>query len=119
VVVVTVRLPVVGGGALTSNTLLVSEKRLSLKDLGQNQPDDNEGYTDGWDEDVMRFTSQAPKPDFNGSGPGPMIFGSSHRGAFNAAFADGSVRSISYSINLKVFGYLGNKSDGQVIDLGP
>jgi prepilin-type processing-associated H-X9-DG protein len=47
-----------------------------------------------------------------------MIFGSAHHGAFNAAFADGSVRSIAYSINLKVFGYLGNKSDGQVLDLG-
>jgi prepilin-type N-terminal cleavage/methylation domain-containing protein/prepilin-type processing-associated H-X9-DG protein len=102
----------------TSNTLLVSEKRLNVSALGQNQPDDNEGYTAGWDEDVMRYTNLAPAPDFTGTGPGPMIFGSSHRGAFNAAFADGSVRSISYSINQKVFGYLGNKSDGQVIDLG-
>jgi prepilin-type N-terminal cleavage/methylation domain-containing protein/prepilin-type processing-associated H-X9-DG protein len=101
----------------TSNTLLISEKRLNVSQLGQNQPDDNEGYTSGWDEDIMRYTNQAPAPDFTGTGPGPMIFGSSHRGAFNAAFADGSVHSISYSINLKVFGYFGNKSDGQVIDL--
>src|SRR5262245_49168007 len=103
----------------SSNTLLISEKRLNVSQLGQNQPDDNEGYTSGWDEDIMRSTNQAPAPDFTGIGPGPMIFGASHRGAFNAAFADGSVHSISYSINLKIFGYLGNKSDGQVIDLGP
>jgi prepilin-type N-terminal cleavage/methylation domain-containing protein/prepilin-type processing-associated H-X9-DG protein len=102
----------------TSNTLLLSEKRLNVGELGQNQPDDNEGYTDGWDEDTMRLTSQPPAPDFIGNGPGPMVFGASHRSVFNAAFADGSVRSISYSINLTLFGYLGNKADGQALDLG-
>lgn len=103
----------------TSNTLLVAEKRLNLNDLTKGQPDDNEGYTAGWDEDTMRLTSEAPAPDFYGSGPGPHIFGSSHAGAFNAAFADGSVRSISYSIDLTVFGYLGNKSDGQAVNIAP
>jgi prepilin-type processing-associated H-X9-DG protein len=98
---------------------LISEKRLNVAELGQWQPDDNEGYTCGFDEDTMRLTSQAPAPDFNGSGAGPMIFGSSHPGAFNAAFADGSVRSISYSINQTVFGYLGNKADGHAINLDP
>ena len=102
----------------TSNTLLVAEKRMNLTDLGQNQPDDNEGYTCGWDEDTMRYTNRKPRPDFRSKRAGSLIFGSSHPGAFNAAFADGSVHSISYSINLKVFSYLGNKSDGQVIDLG-
>jgi prepilin-type N-terminal cleavage/methylation domain-containing protein len=103
----------------TSNTLLVSEKRMNVADLGTNQPDDNEGYTDGWDEDTMRLTSQPPAPDYIGPNAGPNIFGSSHRGTFHAALADGSVRTISYSINRAVFGYLGNKSDGQVLNLGP
>jgi prepilin-type N-terminal cleavage/methylation domain-containing protein/prepilin-type processing-associated H-X9-DG protein len=103
----------------TSNTLLISEKRLNVAELGQWQADDNEGYTCGFDHDTMRLTSQRPAPDFRGQGPGPPIFGSSHPGAFNAAFADGSVRSISYSINTTVFGYLGNKADGQAINLGP
>jgi len=103
----------------TSTTLLVAEKRMNVSELGQNQPDDNEGYTGGWDEDTMRLTSEPPAPDFRGTGPGPFVFGASHPGAFNAAFADGSVRSISYSINRTVFGYLGNKSDGQAIDFDP
>ena len=102
----------------TSNTLLVSEKRLNISGLGTNQPDDNEGYTDGWDEDTMRLTSLPPAPDYVGPDTGPHIFGSSHRGAFHAALADGSVRTISYSINSTVFSYLGNKSDGQALSLG-
>ena len=38
----------------TSNTLLLGDKRLDLRRLNQYQSDDNEGYTDGWDHDVMR-----------------------------------------------------------------
>lgn len=101
----------------TSNTLLVAEKRLNATELGQNQPDDNEGYTAGWDEDTMRLTSEAPAPDFHGSGPGPHIFGAAHSGGFNAALTDGSVRALSYSIDLTVFGRLGNKNDGQTANL--
>lgn len=102
-----------------SNTMLVSEKRLNIKNLGQNQPDDNEGYTAGWDEDTMRLTSQGPASDFSGGGAGPKIFGSSHSGALNAAFADGSVHAISYSIDVTLFGYLGDMSDGHGIDFSP
>jgi prepilin-type processing-associated H-X9-DG protein len=44
------------------------------------------------------------------------MFGSSHPGRFNALFADGSVRPISYSIDRITFSLLGNKSDGKVIN---
>jgi prepilin-type N-terminal cleavage/methylation domain-containing protein len=103
----------------TSSTLLIGEKRLNVAELGKNQPDDNEGYTAGWDEDTMRLTSQAPAPDFSGSGPGPAIFGAAHRGAFNAAFTDGAVHSISYSIDMTVFRRLGTMSDGQSANFDP
>jgi prepilin-type N-terminal cleavage/methylation domain-containing protein/prepilin-type processing-associated H-X9-DG protein len=102
----------------TSNTLLVGEKRLNLRPLGKPQNDDDTGYASGFDPDVIRYTTRAPLPDFSAaSGDGEVRFGSSHPGRFNAVFADGSVRSISYSVSVTVFSYLGNRSDGQVIDL--
>jgi prepilin-type N-terminal cleavage/methylation domain-containing protein/prepilin-type processing-associated H-X9-DG protein len=100
----------------TSSTLLVGDKRLNLQDLGQNQPDDNEGYTVGWDEDTVRYTDRTPMPDYRASnGAGQQRFGSSHPSRFNTVFADGSVHSLSYDIDATVFRYLGNRSDGQVI----
>ena len=99
----------------SSNTLLVGDKRLDLTDLGQPQPDDNEGYTSGWDEDTIRQTDLPPMPDARAGGSGALRFGSSHPGRFNVVFADGSVRSISYSINPTVFSNLGNKADGKVV----
>jgi prepilin-type N-terminal cleavage/methylation domain-containing protein/prepilin-type processing-associated H-X9-DG protein len=100
-----------------SNTLMVSEKRLNWRYLGQPQGNDYVGYTAGWENDVVRSTDEPPRPDYNGDDDGGEdLFGASHPGRFNAVFADGSVTSISYSINPTVFSYLGNKSDGQVIN---
>lgn len=99
-----------------SNTLMVSEKRLNRRYLGQPQSNDYIGYTAGWENDVVRSTDQTPRPDYNGEDDGREdLFGSSHPGRFNAVFADGSVHTISYSIDPTVFNYLGNRSDGQVI----
>jgi prepilin-type N-terminal cleavage/methylation domain-containing protein/prepilin-type processing-associated H-X9-DG protein len=105
----------------TSNTLLVGEKRLNLAMLGQPTDGDATGYATAFDSDVIRSTDpdHPPEPDYNdgtGEGDGDMRFGSSHPGRFNVAFADGSVHSLSYSIDPTVFSYLGNKSDGQAID---
>jgi prepilin-type N-terminal cleavage/methylation domain-containing protein/prepilin-type processing-associated H-X9-DG protein len=100
-----------------SNTLMVSEKRLNRRYLGQPQANDYIGYTAGWENDIVRSTDESPRPDINGEDDGrDDLFGSSHPGRFNAVLADGSVRSISYSIEPTVFASLGNKSDGQVIN---
>ncbi len=102
----------------TSNTLLVGEKRLNLRFLGQVQKDDDEGYAAGWDADTIRQTEIQPAPDYSApSGDGEGRFGSSHHGSFNAVFADGSVRTISYPVNHKVFKRVGDKSDGQQVNL--
>ncbi len=104
----------------TSQTLLVGEKRLNLRFLGQPQEDDNEGYTAGWNSDTIRRTGRQPGQDFRGEvgEDGDSRFGSSHPGAFNAAFADGSVRTISYMIDRALFEHLGNKADGQITSTG-
>jgi prepilin-type N-terminal cleavage/methylation domain-containing protein len=99
----------------TSNTLLVSEKRLNLYYLGQAQPDDNIGYSAGWDDETNRRTSRPPSPDYRSeSGTGNGLFGSSHTGGLVAVFADGSVHFLTYSISPVTFYGLGNKSDGLV-----
>jgi prepilin-type processing-associated H-X9-DG protein len=99
----------------TSNTILVAEKRLNRKLLGQWQEDDNEGYTAGWDEDTMRRTDLPPAPDHQNDDDGGELFGAPHSGAFHAAFVDGSVHPISYSIDATVFRYMGEIGDGQAI----
>jgi hypothetical protein len=100
----------------TSNTLLIADKRLNRARLGQAQDDDDTGYASGFDADVIRYTDQAPAPDYNApSGDGGMRFGSSHTGGFNAVFVDGWVHLLSYAISPTVFSCLGNESDGQAI----
>src|SRR5260370_4497614 len=101
----------------TSNTLLVGEKRLNLTYLGSVQKDDDLGYASGWDNDTMRRTNIRPVPDFWGTKgqDGGERFGSSHSDRFNAVFADGSIHSITYSIDPTTFRYLGNMADGQTL----
>jgi prepilin-type N-terminal cleavage/methylation domain-containing protein len=100
----------------TSNTLLLSEKRLNLNDLVGGQPDDNEGYTCGFDEDTVRTSTLPPTQDFYGTTwDKEKRFGSSHTDRMNAVLADGSVHPISYQIDPTVFRYLCDKNDGQPI----
>ncbi|OWK36945.1 hypothetical protein FRUB_07867 [Fimbriiglobus ruber] len=100
-----------------SNTLLLGDKRLDLLYLGQAQSDDNEGYTAGWDHDTVRYANAnyPPQPDPHVGGDGGQCFGSSHTGGFMAALADGSIRFISYSINMTTWTNLGARNDGQVL----
>jgi prepilin-type N-terminal cleavage/methylation domain-containing protein/prepilin-type processing-associated H-X9-DG protein len=102
----------------TSNTLMVADKRMNLRFMGQPQESDAVGYTCGWDLDTARTTDKAPRPDNYGDNDSTKRFGSSHPGRLNAVFGDGSVRAISYGIDQVIFSYLGNVSDGQVINLG-
>jgi prepilin-type N-terminal cleavage/methylation domain-containing protein/prepilin-type processing-associated H-X9-DG protein len=98
----------------TSNTLMVSEKRLNLLYLGQKQTDDNQGYTAGYNYDTVRKTSRPPLPDYRAQfGDGGGLFGSSHTGGINALFADASVHFIPYSVSKQTFSLLGSINDGQ------
>jgi prepilin-type processing-associated H-X9-DG protein len=81
-----------------SNTLLVGEKCMKIGATGTNQFDDDQGYTAGWDVDVIRWGIDSPAPDRIGEYT-PQRFGSRHIGSFNGLLADGSVRPISYAID--------------------
>lgn len=99
----------------TSQTLMAGDKR---KRLGSSsfRGDDNEGYSSGWDHDVVRRTNVAPLPDVKNQ-DGLGRFGGTHTGGFNAVLCDGSVRFIRFSISCckstSTFWRLGHRMDGQ------
>jgi prepilin-type N-terminal cleavage/methylation domain-containing protein/prepilin-type processing-associated H-X9-DG protein len=112
-----------------ANTLLIAEKRMNAACLGQYQLDDDQGYSSGWDFDVNRNASLLPEPDYfekllTLSSPQTYAevyrrlnqFGSAHTVGFNAAFADGSVRQLSYSIEPLVFHRMGGRNDGKTLN---
>jgi len=91
----------------SSNTLLIGEKAVSVPNSSGGLEDgDTISGMYGWGTHSVRFASgpDAATPAGPRSDPKTAItgtnyyFGSSHISAMNAAFADGSVRQISYSI---------------------
>lgn len=112
----------------TSNTMLIGEKFLRPDLYDGGSASDDKGWTDGWDPDTMRSTCYKPLQDTLAGTSGGSLeaiygfnadvvnFGSAHPGGFNAVFADGSVHTISYDIDVQTFDNLGDRQDGEVID---
>jgi prepilin-type N-terminal cleavage/methylation domain-containing protein len=120
----------------TSKTLLISEKMLPLDNYDGSGPyfdgqvrtfeGDDRGWSDGWDYDIIRSTGIQPnrdyaKPaaDYNTSAMWRecLMFGSAHSAGIQSVFGDDSVRTISYDIDRDVFNKLGNRVDGQTVDV--
>jgi prepilin-type N-terminal cleavage/methylation domain-containing protein len=103
----------------TSNTLLGGEKQLDPNAYltGEMESDDNEGYSDGWDWDVMCYSTIQPASDLKvmGTGSGSGSFGGPHQAGFMAVYCDGSVRLIPYSVPVSTIELICNRNDGQVI----
>jgi prepilin-type N-terminal cleavage/methylation domain-containing protein len=116
----------------TSHTFMLGEKyvRTDLYDGGSKS--DDQGWADGWDPDAMRSTCFQPYQDGDGTGftfpplndPGDFFgsdrdvyyFGSAHTGGFNGVFADGSVRTLNYNIDVVIFNALATRGGSEVID---
>lgn len=106
-----------------SNTLLLSEKRLIRSLYSAGDWHDDRGWTDGWDPDVMRSTGFAPRTDPATSQEQPtdeflgFRFGSAHTSGINAAFGDGRVTHITYSVDPTVFALMGDRRDQKPITI--
>jgi hypothetical protein len=99
-----------------SNTMVVSEKRLDSRNYANGDWHDDQGWIDGWDPDVVRYTAYIPQKDAPGGVSG-YEFGSAHAPGIQSLFGDGSVRMIRYSVNPTVFNWLGHRQDGNAIDM--
>lgn len=111
----------------TSKTMMIGEKYVRTDLYGGGCSSDDTGWTDGWDPDVMRSTGIPPLQDSSldrltdpntpcdsttamGTAWWEFHFGSAHSGGFNCALADGSVRTVSYDIDLNVFNAIGTRN---------
>ena len=99
----------------TSNTLMVGEKYMELGSVGQGYGDDQTMYL-GDDADVRRWCMNPPARDRRGLDD-PDRFGSMHSSGCQFVLCDGSVQSIPFTIDAQVFRHLGNRRDGQVVDV--
>ncbi|MDY0169340.1 MAG: DUF1559 domain-containing protein [Thermoguttaceae bacterium] len=100
----------------SSNVFMIGEKSLEPKHyFSGTRADDNRGMYQGEDYDTGRWTSVRPLQDTDGLEYRDS-FGSSHSGATNFVFCDGSVRTISYSIDADVYRILGHRASGEAVD---
>jgi len=102
----------------TSNTYLVGEKYLNPDRYadGEDYSDDQSCWAaDDWDIHAWTRTDQQPMQDRTGYTQS-WRFGSAHASGWQAVFADGSVHSLSYSIDANVHRWLGNRKDQRAID---
>jgi len=107
----------------TSNTFMVGEKHLSVQNYRTGADlADNENLYVGFDNDMYRSANNTSTgavgnirfpPRSDSRTADLRTFGSAHPGGFNAVLCDGSVRNISYNIDVNTFMGLGNRADGK------
>jgi prepilin-type N-terminal cleavage/methylation domain-containing protein len=103
----------------TTNTLLAAELRVHRAYMlsGGCCGDNEDCYTNGWGDDNVRFAQKPPEPDpVDDALPDTIVdgqFGGPHPGVVMAALADGSVRSVRFSVKLSVFRLFCRRNDGQ------
>ena len=84
---------------------------------------DNGSVYEGDDMDIARATGfkdapLSPWPDTKGMKDSPYLrFGSAHPSTWQASFCDGTVRCISFEIDPELHRKLGNRKDGENVNL--
>jgi prepilin-type N-terminal cleavage/methylation domain-containing protein/prepilin-type processing-associated H-X9-DG protein len=127
-----------------SKTMMIAEKYVRSDEYDAGLNSDDQGWSDGYDADSLRSTAFSPINDSepigwstelgdryfadpNGAGlttSGITIynclhFGSAHTSGINCVFADGSVHSLNYDIDLVIFNALGTRAGTGCGSAGP
>jgi len=104
-----------------SKTYLVGEKYLDPAKLTDGtSDDDDQSLHSGFDRDMVRVGCVPPyrdragfdPKDVHGGYPVPLAYGSAHPDACGIAMADGSVRSVAYTIDPAIHRGLSSRNDG-------
>jgi prepilin-type N-terminal cleavage/methylation domain-containing protein/prepilin-type processing-associated H-X9-DG protein len=99
-----------------SNTYMLGERYITPDSyLNGGDAADNETMYSGYDNDTCRTTSWLPMQDTPGVA-NTLAFGSAHANSCNMSFCDGSVQTISYTIDPLIHLHLGNRQDDVPID---
>ena len=125
----------------TSKTFMIAEKYVRNDSYegsfgAVNKNSDDRGWYDGFDGDIMRSSCFGPMNDGDGFGfSGPvqlqsyfndygfpvaglynvLHFGAAHTSGINAVYADGSVRSFNYDVDVVVFNASGSRNGEETI----
>lgn len=88
-------------------TVLMAERQLNTASLGVSLDDQQPYNRAGWDENAQAYRlaleRPAPDPHRPDDPAASSRFGSSHRHGFNAVFADGSARLVSFGVSPAVW----------------
>jgi prepilin-type N-terminal cleavage/methylation domain-containing protein len=106
----------------TANTLLAGEGRIhrAYMQSGGCCADNEDAYTSGAADDVVRMGTRPPEPDPSDTAiPDGAVddqFGSSHPGGIGTVLVDGSVRVVGYDVDATMFRYFSIRNDGAAFD---
>jgi prepilin-type N-terminal cleavage/methylation domain-containing protein len=109
----------------SSNTMMISEKFMPTWAYDRPWVGDDKGAFSGFSNCTFRSTINNasyfrgnPTQDYNVPQDGTtdwhasFVFGSAHSAGVNAVYADGSVHTIPYTVDAKIFSELGHREDG-------
>jgi prepilin-type N-terminal cleavage/methylation domain-containing protein len=113
----------------SSKTFFLGEKYVRSDSYDGGGPSDDHGWAEGWDPDIIRSTCFRPYQDSDGfqfqslgsddifgSEKDVVYFGSAHPGGFHGIFADGSIQTLNFDIDVVLFNALATRAGDEVID---